>query len=145
MVLPIPVLLRLHIPLSQRIGVASLFFLAWVTIAFDILRVVESFRDGSSLALLYTSLETEVAVIVSGLPTYRVLLGRPTMQSLKNSILGKVKSPVSNGSTMLSPLKASFTTHGTDGRSTKSVKSDSVDDSTPPLPSMTADNSHSIV
>ncbi|MCJ1308516.1 hypothetical protein MMC25_002169 [Agyrium rufum] len=87
MALPIPMLYQLRLRTSQKIAVAGVFMLAWVTIAFDILRTVESFLLGSQNVLLYTSLETEIAVIVSALPAYRILLKSWSFQRLKNTLL----------------------------------------------------------
>ena len=84
---------------SQKIGVASVFLLAWLTIAFDVIRVVETFRLGSALAALYTTLEVDVAVIISALPAYKVLLKRiPSRLGKDVSVPSKVKSPPSQGS-----------------------------------------------
>ena len=74
MILPLPTLLSLQMRVSQKIAVAAIFLLVWVTIAFDILRLVESLKSGATLTSLYTSLETEIAVIVCSLPTFRIAL-----------------------------------------------------------------------
>ena len=91
MTLPLPTLFGLQMPALQKFAVAGIFLLVWVTIAFDILRLVESLRSGATLTSLYTSLETEVAVIVSSLPTYRVAFTKSDkMKKAKNIMLGKI-------------------------------------------------------
>ena len=87
---------------SQKLGVASVFLLAWVTIAFDIIRVVETFRLGSAFAVLYTTLEAAVAVIISALPAYKALLKRAPFRLGKgDSISSKGKDGPSHGSHLL--------------------------------------------
>src|SRR5277367_5778834 len=61
----------------QKVAVISVFALALIILVFDILRIAETFISGAQftfLTLLYTSLETEVAVIICALPTYRFLI-----------------------------------------------------------------------
>ena len=72
---------------SQKLGVASVFLLAWLTIAFDVIRVVETFQLGSALVAVYTTLEVDVAVIISALPPFKALLKKATYQSGKSDPL----------------------------------------------------------
>ena len=87
MALPLPAIWKLQMDTSQKLGVASVFLLAWLTIAFDVIRVVETFQLGSALVALYTTLEVDVAVIISALPAYKVLLKKATYQLGKGSAL----------------------------------------------------------
>ena len=68
--------------LSQKLGLASIFSFATVVITLDILRTVEAI--GFSQAL-FTIVETNFAVIIYCLPTYRALL------NLKQIKLGSSK------------------------------------------------------
>ena len=80
----------------QKIAVISVFALALFILVFDILRIVETFVSGAQftfLTLLYTSLETEVAVIICALPAYRFLIaagprGADTRHRLLSRITG---------------------------------------------------------
>src|SRR5277367_921793 len=80
----------------QKIAVISVFALALFILVFDILRIVETFVSGAQftfLTLLYTSLETEVAVIICALPAYRFLIaadprGADTRRCLLSRITG---------------------------------------------------------
>lgn len=74
MALPLWMLKGLQMPTSQKIGLGCLFCLAFVGIAFDILRTVYSI-EGESVTLdtVWDTLETQFAVIISCLPTYRSL------------------------------------------------------------------------
>ena len=72
--LPLPTLWKLQMRTSQKVAVTTLFSIALVIIAFDTLRIAETFQAVPSVTWLYTSLETEMAVIVCSLPSYRFLL-----------------------------------------------------------------------
>ncbi|CAD6582108.1 MAG: hypothetical protein ASARMPREDX12_000757 [Alectoria sarmentosa] len=61
MALPLPLLWRLHMPTRQKLAVIAVFSLAWVTIAMEILRLVETENALPEVTWLYTSLETEVS------------------------------------------------------------------------------------
>ena len=74
MALPLPLLWRLQMPIRQKLAVAGVFSLAWVTIAMEILRLVETEHALPEVTWLYTSLETEVAVIVAALPAFSFLV-----------------------------------------------------------------------
>lgn len=68
----------LHIRNSQKLGIAGLFCLTFIAIAFDIIRTVESLSGtGSSLNTLWTNLETAITVIISCLPTYNTVIFHP--------------------------------------------------------------------
>ena len=75
MALPLYMLKRLQMPMSSKIGLASVFCLAIFVIIFDIIRTVISIRGGAvgAESALWDILEATVAVIVSCLPTYRTL------------------------------------------------------------------------
>ena len=108
MILPLPTLLSLQMRVSQKIAVATIFLLVWVTIAFDILRLVESLKSGATLTSLYTSLETEVAVIVCSLPTFRIALRTSDkMKKAKTIALSKINlSNRSKGSSKVEILRS---------------------------------------
>ena len=68
----------LQIRRAQRIGLAFLFSIGAVIIIFDILRIIFYFvalsSDSLQTAALWASMESNVTVLVSCLPTYRTLL-----------------------------------------------------------------------
>lgn len=74
MALPLPLLWRLKMPVRQKLAITAIFSLALVAIAMDILRLVETDKALPEVTWLYTSLETEVAVIVSSLPAFSFLV-----------------------------------------------------------------------
>lgn len=74
MLLPLPLLWRLKMPVRQKLAVTAVFSLASVTIAMDILRLVETEKALPEVTWLYTSLETEVAVIIASLPAFSFLV-----------------------------------------------------------------------
>ena len=99
MALPLPAIWKLQMDTSQKLGVASVFLLAWLTIAFDVIRVVETFQLGSALVALYTTLEVDVAVLISALPAYKVLLKKETYRlGNSDSLFGKGQNRLSQGS-----------------------------------------------
>lgn len=91
MALPLPLLWRLNMPVRQKIAITAVFSLALVTIAMEILRLVETENALPEVTWLYTSLETEVAVIVASLPAFSFLVSdsegnREKRSRLKNSL-----------------------------------------------------------
>lgn len=60
--------------ISQKLAVTGVCCLALVCIAFDVLRTVQQYRGSMLLAILYTSLELEMAVLVVMLPPLRFLI-----------------------------------------------------------------------
>ena len=109
MVLPIPTLWNLNMHRSRKIAVGAIFFLAWVTIAFDILRLAKSeTHSGTLLETLYTSLQVEVAVIVSALPSYRVIWSTDSKRARKAMLDPKrtQSSGISQGTSIVRPLHA---------------------------------------
>ena len=82
MVLPWYIIRKLQMTLSKKLGLAAIFSVALVTVAFDILRTVKSLDHGAfSASSLYTSLEVTFAIIVSCLPIYRALLLHTTRKT----------------------------------------------------------------
>jgi len=87
---------KLQLGRRQKIAIISVFALALIILIFDILRIAETFVTGAQftfLTLLYTSLETEVAVIICALPAYRFLIaagtrGAETRRRLLSRITG---------------------------------------------------------
>ena len=78
MVLPLYMLSTIQIRRAQRIGLAFLFSIGTIIIIFDILRIIFYFvalnSDSLQTAALWASMESNVTVLVSCLPTYRTLL-----------------------------------------------------------------------
>ena len=74
MALPLPLLWRLNMPVRQKLAVTAAFSLALITIAMDVLRLVKTENALPEVTWLYTSLETEVAVIVASLPAFSFLV-----------------------------------------------------------------------
>ena len=72
--LPLWMLRRLQMPISQKLGLAALFLIAITDVIFDITRTAYT---GGEIAVdaIWDVLEATVAVIVSSLPTYKPLLG----------------------------------------------------------------------
>lgn len=109
MFIPIPMLWRLQMGRSQKVAVMIVFLLALVTLAFDILRIVETFISGAQftfLTLLYTSLETEIAVIMFALPTYRLLiLGNGKGKATRRALLGTMTGTMRSSSNRAIPLE----------------------------------------
>lgn len=75
MALPLAMLKSLQMRTSVKLGLAGVFCCAFVTIAFDILRAVETDTKGriEGSTALWTNLESAVAVIVSCLPSVAAL------------------------------------------------------------------------
>ena len=62
--------------MSRKIGLAIIFLIAFVDVAFDITRTVYTNNGGTVIPnTIWDILEPTVAVIVSSLPTYKALLG----------------------------------------------------------------------
>lgn len=77
MALPIWMLRKLQMRRSRKVGLAALFLIALIDVAFDIARTVYTV-DGGAVALdtLWDILEPAIAVMISALLTYKALLGR---------------------------------------------------------------------
>ena len=75
MALPLAMLRGLQLRMTAKIGLAGVFCCAFITIAFDLLRAVETItNDGvAGSTALWTNLESAVAVIVSCLPSFVAL------------------------------------------------------------------------
>ena len=140
MILPLPTLLSLQMRVSQKIGVAAIFLLVWVTIAFDILRLVESLKSGATLTSLYTSLETEVAVIVCSLPSFRIALRTgDKMKKAKTIVLSTISlSNRSKGSSKVEILGSTVGGSGSGGSHDKAGSESWMETETeaemPPIP-----------
>lgn len=75
MALPLFMIYGLQLRTSQKIVLGGALSLGFVVAIFDILRTVESLAAGTfSGVALWSSLEVTIAVIVSSLPLYRVLI-----------------------------------------------------------------------
>ncbi len=83
LILPLFMIYGLQLRTNQKIVLTGIFSLGLLIVAVDILRTVESLRSGTfSGVALWSSLEVTVAVIVSSLPLYRVLITRKGRRSL---------------------------------------------------------------
>lgn len=76
MALPLYGIRDLQMRIGQKITIAVVLCLSFVTIAFETLRLAESFAGGDALNTFWQNLELEVAVIVSALPVFYSLLNR---------------------------------------------------------------------
>jgi hypothetical protein len=79
MVLPIWVLRTIQIPRKQKFGLGILFSLGIIIIAFELFRFFEflPLTDGGgslTMPIIWSVLETNIAIVVSCLPIYRTLL-----------------------------------------------------------------------
>lgn len=77
MALPLAMLKGLQMSTNAKLGLACIFCCGIITIAFDVVRSVETLTHSSSggSTTLWTNLESAIAVIVSCLPTFKALLG----------------------------------------------------------------------
>ncbi|KAL8860979.1 MAG: hypothetical protein Q9178_002492 [Gyalolechia marmorata] len=83
LILPLFMIYGLQLRTTQKVVLAGIFSLGLLIVAVDILRTVQSLRSGTfSGVALWSSLEVTVAVIVSSLPLYRVLITRKGRRSL---------------------------------------------------------------
>ena len=83
MALPLAMLKGLQMRTPVKLGLAGVFCFAIITIAFDILRTVETNTNGGveGSTALWTNLESAVAVIVSCLPSLIALSNPKNEQS----------------------------------------------------------------
>lgn len=91
MILPLFMLPQLRIELSQKIGMAFIFMVCFVTIGLEILRIVQSITPGlMANHVMYGILTANFTVIISCIPTYRSLFGvRRTMKESKYAYWGR--------------------------------------------------------
>ncbi|KUJ22168.1 uncharacterized protein LY89DRAFT_553505, partial [Mollisia scopiformis] len=74
MALPLVMISRMHIRTTQKLGVALIFCLSFIVVAFEIVRFFKSFgSSGIALHIIWTSVEASIAVIISCLPTFNIL------------------------------------------------------------------------
>ena len=75
MALPLAMLKDLQMRTPAKVGLAGVFCCAFITVAFDILRAVETDMKGGveGSTALWTNLESAIAVIVSCLPSFIAL------------------------------------------------------------------------
>ena len=88
MALPLPLLLRLRMAVRQKLAVIGVFSLAWITIAMEILRAIETEKALPEATWLYTSLQTEVAVVVASLPAFSFLVSNTENNKDRRNQLG---------------------------------------------------------
>lgn len=146
MVLPLPLLWRLKMPVRQKLAVTAVFSLALVTIAMEILRLVETENALPEVTWLYTSLETEVAVIIASLPAFSFLLSesegdRQRRRRLRRGLslypkISKTRLRLSSSAGETNQAESSRTTEGSfDGNHTSSV----------PLPTLAPSEEYHVV
>lgn len=96
MALPLWMLIRLQMRTAQKLGLALVFMLALVDIIVDILRTIYSISEGvvSLHAMIFEILEATIAVIISCLPTYRIILGnlKPSIKPSSYKSLGSTSN-----------------------------------------------------
>lgn len=89
MLLPLYMIYGLQLRNSQKAVLTGIFSLGLAVAVVDILRTVESLESGTfSGVALWSSLEVTIAVIVSSLPLYRVLLTNKGRNSLMSRLSG---------------------------------------------------------
>ncbi|KAL1625751.1 hypothetical protein SLS54_003223 [Diplodia seriata] len=72
--LPISMVMKLTLPLKQKLGVASIFALGFIVVIVSIIRAVYSHRNETMLTCTVSMVETAIAIIATCLPTLRVLI-----------------------------------------------------------------------
>ena len=81
MALPLCMLRTLQMPRKQKIGLAAVFLLGLVDLAFDIIRVYHTVHvAGTGSWAIWDILEPCIAVITSALPPYKILLASSRVQ-----------------------------------------------------------------
>lgn len=146
MILPLPLLWRLNMPVRQKLAVTAVFSLALVTIAMDTLRLVETEKALPEVTWLYTSLETEVAVIIASLPAFSFLISdsegdRERRRRLRRGLslyprISKTRLRLSSNAGETNQAESSRTTEEScDGRYTSSV----------PLPDLAPSKGYNVV
>ena len=90
----------LRISKAQKIGLATIFLIAFIDILFDILRTIYTVNGGAvGLDTAFDILEPTIAVIISTLPTYRALFMTSRRRVGTGSSFGNLKtSTVSSNS-----------------------------------------------
>lgn len=90
MILPLFMLPQLRIDISQKLGLAFIFMICFVTIGLELLRIIQSIHPGIMAAhVLYGVLTANLTVIISCIPTYRSLLGvRRTIRESRYAFWG---------------------------------------------------------
>lgn len=143
MALPFPLLWRLRMPIRQKLAVTAVFGLALITIAMEILRLVETEKSLPEVTWLFTSLETEVAVIVASLPAFSFLVSdtavsRERRRRLRRALSLHPKNSrtrlrlASNAEERNQAISTNYTEESFDGGYTSSV----------PLPALAASKEH---
>lgn len=114
MALPLVMLKGLQMRTPAKIGLAGVFSCAFITIAFDVLRAVETEMKGGvkGSTALWTNLESAIAVIVSCLPTLSALL---SPKNERNG--GRDHSPYMQRSLIISDSAKACMSAGTSAKS----------------------------
>ncbi|EKG18822.1 hypothetical protein MPH_03838 [Macrophomina phaseolina MS6] len=72
--LPISMVMKLKLPLKQKLGVAGVFALGFIVVIASIVRAVYSHRNETMLTCTVSMIETSIAIIATCLPTLRILI-----------------------------------------------------------------------
>lgn len=146
MVLPLPLIWRLNMPVRQKLAVTIVFSLALVTLAMEILRIIETEKSLPEVTWLYTSLQTEVAVIVASLPAFSFLVSDSEGSREKRGQLRKALSLHSwNSKTR---LRLASSAEDTDQATSTRTMGESLDGdytSAMPLPTLAPSKQYNIV
>ena len=132
MALPLAMLKGLQMRTPVKLGLAGVFCFAIITIAFDILRTVETNTNGGveGSTALWTNLESAIAVIVSCLPSL-IALSNPKNEQSGGRHRGPYRQrslAISNSAKLYinakSSLKSGYSEHTpADGRSDHGIVS----------------------
>lgn len=88
MALPLAMLKNLQMRTTAKLGLAGVFCCAFITIAFDILRTVETLTEDevAGSTALWTNLESAIAVIISCLPSFAALFKPRNRKTLGRNV-----------------------------------------------------------
>lgn len=146
MTLHLPLLWRLNMPVRQKLAVTAVFSLALVTVAMEILRLVETENALPEVTWLYTSLETEVAVIVASLPAFSFLVSDFEGSRERRSRLRRALSLHSrNSKTRLRLASSTEETNQAESTQTTEGSLDGGYTSSIPLPPLAPSKEYSVV
>ena len=126
MALPLAMLKGLQMRTPLKIGLAGVFCCAFITIAFDVLRAVETDTKGGvkGSTALWTNLESAVAVIVSCLPSLTALFSpKNHYNGIKNRGPYRQRSLVISNSAKVCMSAGSSAKSGNGGRASAAGES----------------------
>ncbi|KAF2019510.1 hypothetical protein BU24DRAFT_386445 [Aaosphaeria arxii CBS 175.79] len=117
MIIPVAMLKPMLMPLSQKIGVAFVFSLVFIIIAFDILRTVYTLRMSPKFQdenAVWALMEPTIAVIVCALPCFGSSLAWIT-PAVFNALISSVSNRFSSSSKRSSNSSGSVYSKDSDG------------------------------